>query len=62
MLLPPGVLIDIHGGVHRIKFDQDEEKAIAAREAGFKFYRLSEKMITKVFLDDIAKDIRAMIP
>jgi hypothetical protein len=58
LLLPPGVLIDIHGGVHRLKFDKDEEKAIAARELGFKFHRLSENMITKVFLDDIANDIK----
>jgi hypothetical protein len=58
LLLPPAVLVDVHGGVHRIKFDLDEEKAIAARELGFKYYRLSEKMLTETFLSDIANDIK----
>jgi hypothetical protein len=60
LLLPPGVLIDIHGGVHRLKFDKDEEKAIAARELGFKFHRLSQGMLKEVFLSDIARDIKEL--
>jgi hypothetical protein len=60
LLLPPAVLIDIHGGVHRIKFDKDEEKAIAAKELGFKYHRLSKKMLTETFLSDIANDIQRL--
>jgi hypothetical protein len=60
LLLPPAVLIEIHGGVHRIKFDEDEKKAIAARELGFVFHRLSEGMLNEIFLSDIAKSIEAI--
>lgn len=60
LLLPPGVLIDIHGGVHCIKFEKDEEKAIAAVKLGFKFHRLSEGMLCREFLDAIAQDILSL--
>jgi hypothetical protein len=49
LLLPPAVLIDVHGSVHRIKFDEDEEKAIAAKELGFVFHRLSKGMLSEIF-------------
>lgn len=62
LLQPPGVLIDIHGGVHRIKFDRDEEKAIIARQLGFKFHRLSENMLTELFLSDIGNSIKEIQP
>lgn len=56
MLLPPGVIIEIDGGVHRHKWDEDVQKEAVARELGFKFHRVYEETMHLV-IDAIALDI-----
>lgn len=56
MLLPPGVIIEIDGGVHRYKWDADVEKEATARKLGFKFHRVYEATM-ELMLEAIATDI-----
>ncbi|HEY9598319.1 MAG TPA: hypothetical protein V6D33_11675 [Cyanophyceae cyanobacterium] len=56
LLLPPGVLIEVDGGVHRYKWDNDVQKEAVARELGFKFYRVYEATM-HLMVDAIAADI-----
>lgn len=56
LLLPPGVLIEVDGGVHRYKWDNDVQKEVVARELGFKFHRVYEQTMG-MMLDAIAADI-----
>lgn len=56
MLLPPGVIIEIDGGVHRHKWDADVQKETVARELGFKFHRVYEATM-ELILEAIALDI-----
>lgn len=56
MLLPPGVVIEIDGSVHKYKWTEDVEKETVARELGFKFHRVYEETMHLV-MDAIAADI-----
>lgn len=56
MLLPPGVIIEIDGNVHKYKWTEDVQKETVARELGFKFHRVYEQTM-ELMLDAIALDI-----
>lgn len=56
MLLPPGVIIEIDGSVHRYKWTEDVQKETVARELGFKFHRVYEETM-ELMMDAIALDI-----
>ena len=57
LLLPPAVLIEVDGGVHRHKWDADVQKETVARELGFKFHRVYEETMGLV-MEAIAHDIQ----
>lgn len=57
LLLPPGVLIEIDGGVHLYKWTEDVQKETVARELGFKFHRVYEETMELV-IEAIATDIQ----
>lgn len=61
LLLPPAVLIEVDGGVHRHKWDNDVQKEAVARGLGFKFHRVYEETMHLV-IDVIASDIRNLNP
>lgn len=61
MLLPPGVIIEIDGSVHRYKWTEDVQKEAVARELGFKFHRVYEETMELV-LEAIALDIINLHP
>ena len=62
LLLPPGVLIDCHGGVHRVsaKFAKDNEKEAIALRLGFKYHRVYPETLEEK-IGAIAQDIQQII-
>lgn len=41
----PGVLIEVDGGIHAIKFKQDNQKEAIALQLGFTYFRLTEETL-----------------
>jgi hypothetical protein len=62
LLLPPAILIECDGGVHRAKWDEDKEKEDEAFRLGFKLHRLTEARVfpSSPWLAEIASDIQAI--
>lgn len=56
MLLPPGILIECDGGVHKYTWERDVDRESVARELGFSFHRVYWETL-EAKIHEIAREI-----
>lgn len=60
LFLPPGVIIEANGGVHRHKFESDAEREAIALSLGFRYHRVYWQTLELV-VEAIAKDVEEVL-